>query len=37
MRPATYETHQTHRMQVLNGRELASFGARATAFIPPAV
>lgn len=33
MRPATYDAHDTDRMRVLNGRELASFGSRATAFV----
>ena len=30
---ATYDAHNTHRTDVLDGRELASFGARAAAFV----
>lgn len=33
MRPATYDAHATERMQGLDGRELASFTARASAFV----
>ena len=33
MLPGTYNAHETQRMRVLDGRELASFAARATAFV----
>ena len=30
---ARYDAHETHRMQILDGRELASFSERAAAFL----